>query len=105
MRVTERRLKLRAFWKKEEPTALDDLIKDVVDEMSRMGVNSPDYPTQLKYLKELKELKAKESRERISPNQVLAGVVNVVGIIIIVAYERNHAMTTRALDKIFRSRA
>ena len=81
-----------------DPTPVDDQIAAVTSEMTLVGVDSVEYPTLLQQLERLYEIKAKNRRPRISRDTVVIVVGNLLGIIIIVAYEQKHAWTSKAVQ-------
>ncbi len=92
----------RPFVKNETITPLDNLIEGVLDEMRMMGVDSEEYPKLMTYLERLYEVKAKERRTPVSRDTVVLVAGNLLGIILIVAYEQKHVMTSKGFSQIIR---
>jgi hypothetical protein len=99
MRATERELMFKLF-DKNEPDDLDALITDVTDNMQSMSVDDERYLDLLDKLERLKKLKQAEKPERISRDTIVNIVGNLTGILLIVAYEQKHVMTTKAFGWI-----
>ena len=83
-------------------TPVDILIDSVLDEMNTKGPNSEDYPKLLTNLKGLYEIRAQERRKSISPDTYAIVGGNLIGILMIIAYEQKHVMTSKALSHIIR---
>jgi len=77
--------------------ALDGLIIEHEQEMQKMDVDSEEYAQALNKLERLHKLKEKTSPKRVDPNTVLIAASNLLGIVIIVAYEHKHVITSKAL--------
>jgi len=88
------------FWQ-ERPSIYDEPIAAVLTEMNTYGPDSPEYPALLASLEKLNSMKANNKHiMRISPDTLAIVAGNLVGILIIVAYEQNHAMTSKGLNYI-----
>lgn len=93
---------MRNPFKIEVDTPLDEQITSVLNEMSTFGVDSEEYPTLLSHLERLYELKAKTRPEPVSRETMAVIVGNLTGILIIVAYEQHHVITSKAMNQIGR---
>lgn len=93
---------LRDFFKDETTTPLDSLIDGVFEEMHANGVNSDEYPTMLSYLERLYGLKTKERPDPVSRDTLALIAGNLMGILLIVAYEQKHVMTSKGFQHIIR---
>lgn len=90
-------LKLR---KQDQPTALDDEIKSILDVMNMMEKNSEEYPKMLTALERLHKLKAQERPERVSRDTMAVIAGNLAGIFVIVSYEHLHVITSKGMSFI-----
>lgn len=90
------------FFNDEENDPVDDQIDAVLKSMDDEGVASEEYPKLLRHLERLHELKQKEQRKPISFDTIALIAGNLLGIIIIVAYEQKHVMTSKGLNQIIR---
>ena len=88
------------LFKQAEPTALDDEIKSILDEMNRVSKTSEEYPKLMKALEQLHKLKAQERPERVSRDTLAVVAGNLAGILLIVSYEHVHVMTSKGLSFI-----
>jgi hypothetical protein len=90
-------------WKvwKNEPNELDEPIAKVLEELRQQDPNSKEFSTNISYLERLTNLKVEvRLKRRISPDTLMIVAGNLLGILIIVAYEQNHAMTSKGLNYI-----
>ena len=85
---------------KSEPTKVDEQIDKILLEMNNTPVGSIEYSELMQSLERLYKLKAKESPDRVSRDTMLIVGGNLMGILVIVAYERFHPMTSKALTFI-----
>ncbi len=90
----------RYFFRNEKITPVDTLIESVQIEMRLVGVYSDEYPKLMAYLERLNEVKAKERRDPVSRDTVALVVGNLMGILLIVAYEQKHVMSTKGFNQI-----
>lgn len=80
-----------------EPTGIDLAIDHVLSEMAGPSTDSEEYAQMVDQLVKLHELKTTEGRPRISPDTLATISANLLGILMIVGYERVHVMTSKAL--------
>ncbi len=66
------------------------------------SVYSDEYSKLMAYLERLNEVKARERRDPVSRDTVALVVGNLVGILLIVAYEQKHVMSTKGFNQIIR---
>lgn len=93
---------LRQFFKSEVPTMVDGLIDELLDEMHKAGVYSDDYPKMMTALERLYGIKAKQRRNPVSPDTLALVAGNLLGILVIVAYEQKHVVTSKGFNQIIR---
>lgn len=86
----------------ENQEALDDLIERVTDDMLLFGPTHEEYPQLLNQLERLTKLKVQEKPERVSRDTLAVIAANLVGILIVVAYEQKHVMTSKAFGNILK---
>lgn len=104
MRATER-IKLRYSLTNETETPLDKQIASVLKEMSAVGVTSTDYPALMTILERLHGLRIKERRDPISRDTIALIAGNLMGILLIVAYEQKHVITSKGFGQVIRPRS
>lgn len=95
---------LRQIFKDDQPTPLDQQIDVVLQEMKSKGVHSDEYPTLMSYLERLYEIKAEERPDPVSRDTMALIAGNLMGILLIVAYEQKHVMTSKGFSQIIRPR-
>lgn len=93
---------MRNPFKDDIDRALDSQIQKVLDEMDIYGVSEPEYPTKLSYLERLHDIRSKARPEKVSRDTVAAVLGNLAGILLIVAYEQKHVLTSKAIGQIGR---
>lgn len=103
MRLQKGKL-LRYLFTNDTDTPIDEQIKMVLSEMTEQGVDSEEYSKQLAYLERLHELKAKNRREALSWETIAIIAGNLAGILLIVAYEQKHVITSKAFGQVVRPR-
>lgn len=90
-------------FRKKEPTIFDEQITAILDEMHEFGPNSEEYEKLLEYLQKITSIKADASpSKRVSPDTVLMVLGNLFGILIIVAYEQKHVLTSKGVGFILK---
>jgi len=89
---------------KDRDERVDRLIARVTDDMEMYGPESEEYSTSMAYLERLHALKAESKPERVSRDTIALVVGNIIGILVIVAYEQKHVMTSKAFGTILKTR-
>lgn len=90
------------FFRIETDTSLDEQIGMVLQEMRSVGVNSDRYPVLMEYLERLNGLKVKNRQEPVSRDTIALVVGNLLGILLIVAYEQKHVIESRGFAQLIR---
>lgn len=90
------------FSNEEKRTPVDDQIDAVLKEMDEKGVTSEEYPKLMTLLERLNKIKAQSRRDPISRDTIVMVAGNLMGILLIVAYEQKHVMTSKGLNYIIR---
>lgn len=96
---------LRAFLKNDLVTPIDPLIDAVREEMHHVGVNSDEYSTLLSYLERLYKVKEEQRPAPLSRDTMALVAGNLAGILLIIAYEQKHVITSKGFNQIIRPRA
>ena len=104
MRTTERKVMLRQIFEKDKTVPVDALIDAVLEEMHKIGVTSDEYQKMMTYLERLYEIKAKDRQPPVSRDTIAIVAGNLLGILVIVAYEQKHVMTSKGFSQIIRPR-
>ena len=89
---------------KKDPQPLDTLINRVLCEMETCGPDSDEYPKLMAYLERLMKLKADEKPSRVSRDTMAIVMGNLCGILLIVAYEQKHVMTSKAFGAFIKTK-
>jgi hypothetical protein len=91
------------FWKKE-PTLLDDAIARSLRTLKHHEVNSPDYVRTLEIVTKLQQMKKDEKSDSVSKDTLATVGANLLGILMIIKYERLNVITSKALSFVLRLR-
>jgi hypothetical protein len=83
---------------------LDKPIERVMEHMQRVEPDTEEYDRLMAHLERLTRLKREERLNRVSPDTMALVAGNLLGILIIVAYERNHVMVSKGLGHILRTK-
>ena len=85
-----------------ETIRLDDAILRILDDMENVEPGSPDYDKLVTQLERLTLLKTTQRPGKISPDTRITVLANLLGILIIVAYEQKHVMGSKAQSFILK---
>lgn len=85
-----------SLFRQRNDAHLDSLIDDVVEDMKLYRPDSEEYPKLVNHLRELNEMKAAKQPRRVSPDIVIGGLFNLLGILVIVMYEERNVITSKA---------
>ncbi len=91
-------------FERNEPTIYDDLIQKILSEMHEYGPDTSEYSALMRHLEDLTRIRAGNRSSRISPDTMAIVVGNLAGILIIVAYEQKHVMTSKAMGFIIKTK-
>lgn len=95
---------LRQFVVKKKESILDEAIQRVLNDMEQASPETQKYTELLASLERLIRLRDDENRSRVSPDTLAIVAGNLLGILIIVAYEQRHVVTSKALPFILKTR-
>lgn len=88
---------------KQEEGKLDEIVDRVLADMKQYGPDSPEFPELLKTLEKLYQLKSvDETHKQVSPDVIFTVLGNVACVLVIVAYEQKHVISSRAMTFIAR---
>ena len=91
-------------WFQGKVTPLDVAIVELVAEMKTMQGDEEQYSECMTQLERLYALKKEEKKWRVSPDTLAIVLGNLLGILIIVKFERGAVMVTKAKDYIIKPR-
>lgn len=92
------------FRKKDKPNPLDVKIEAVLAEMDMTEPGSEEYAKLLASVERLHKIKAEERKDRVSRDTLAIVAGNLLGIFLIVAYEKGHVLTSKAFNSVIRPR-
>lgn len=90
--------------KRDKRTNLEKEIDTLLDRMNKMDPTSDDYAKLVKHLDILAQAKAKEKSTCVSPDTIAIIVGNLVGILLIIGYEKANVISSKALGFVLRGR-
>ena len=88
---------------KIERTNLSIAINRLLTEMDTYGPDSPEYPALVAHLKTLTKIRKAKPSYRVDPNTMALVAGNLLGILVIVAYEQKHVMVSKAKDLLLKA--
>lgn len=86
----------------KDPSPIDAAIAQVVDDMLLTPTGTKEYTELTEQLERLYKSKGHVSDRSISPDTLLMVGANLLGIILILTYERANVVTSKALSFILR---
>jgi hypothetical protein len=90
------------LFKRDKTSPVDEHITTVLDEMKQTRPDSEEYSKYLASLEKLYKLKAEQRRAPISSDTLATIVGSFMNILLIVAYEQKHVMTSKGFSHIIR---
>ena len=88
---------------KERDQKLIDVEDAILTDMLTYGPDAPEYPALLEALEKVTALKSKEKRDWSYDSAILVAG-NLLGILVIVAYEQKHVFTSKGLTQLLKSK-
>lgn len=88
----------------EKTSDLDVAISRVLQDMDACGPSAEEYPDLLASVEKLIKLRRGESRQKVSPDTLAIVGGNLLGILIIVAYEHSHVVVSRGMALLLKTR-
>jgi ABC-type enterochelin transport system permease subunit len=96
---------LRYFlFERSQTSNLEDEMNAVLENMSKIGVNSQEYSQMVGYLEKLSEVRVRSRAPRISRDTIALIAGNLAGLIMILIYEQKHVLTTKVLNRTIQPR-
>lgn len=95
---------LKIFTKKDKQTKLEKEIDAVIRQMSALSADSEKYTAMAENLERLYKAKSYDSTSRISPDTVAVIAGNLLGIMLILGYEKTNIVTSKAMGFVLRGR-
>ena len=92
------------FTKKDKRTLLEKEIESVLCNMSTYPPDSEEYGIMSENLERLYKAKSNEKERRVSPDTIAIIAGNLLGIALILGYEKANIITTKAFSHIMKGR-
>ena len=89
----------------KQQSKLDEPIDAVLNSMQIYGPESTEYDELIGRLDRLTKMQSEERSSRVSPDTMAIVAGNILGILIIVAYEQKHVMVSKAVGMLLRSKS
>lgn len=86
----------------KKASKFDQPIDRVLEEMARTPQDTDEYSAHLKHLDKLSELQLREQSNKVTADTVWMIAGNLLGILVIVAYEQKHVLASRGMNFILR---
>lgn len=87
-------------FRKTEETPLEEEIARLTNSLSMVDPTEEEYATIKQHLQDLHALSQKEKRKKISGDAMVAAAASIGGILIMVAYEHSHVISSKATNFI-----
>lgn len=88
------------FTRAKKPTLLDEAVDRLLLDLERQSIGSEEYDKTLELLSKLQKMRADEKPAPISKDTMLTVGANLLGIMMIIGYEHQHVLTSRALNML-----
>lgn len=85
-------------------TDLDKAIDSVFQEMETVNADSEEYSKMVQQLETLYKIRSSTKDNRVDVNTVVTVAGNLLGIVMILNYERLHIVTTKALGFVMKTK-
>jgi hypothetical protein len=90
--------------KSEKASVYDEPIDKVLEGLRTYGVDDPEFPKLLDQLERLTRMKAEKASKPVSNDTLAIVAGNLMGILIMVAYEQKHVVTSNARQMFLKTR-
>lgn len=90
--------------RKNQPSGLEDAMNEIYSEMKGFTADSDEYCKMTDQLLKLHSMQTVDRSHRVSPDTIATISANVIGIALILHYERIHVVTSRALTFVMKLR-
>jgi 20S proteasome alpha/beta subunit len=95
---------MNIFKRNNSDKLLKEQINSVLNSMSGSPPDSEEYAKMAKNLETLYSIKNKDQNKRLSPDTLAVVLANLLGIAMILGYEKANAITSKALGFVMRGR-
>lgn len=85
--------------RRKQESVYDEVIEKVRESLLNDDPDNPEYQKKIEYLAELHKMRTEElRRDRVKPDTIAIVAGNLLGILILVGYERAHVVTSKGLQ-------
>ena len=88
--------------KKVEDVRLEDAIIRILDDMEKVDPSTDEYATLLTQVERFYNLRTTQISKAVSPDVMATVLANLMGILVIVAYERTHVFASKAQNFVLK---
>jgi cysteine sulfinate desulfinase/cysteine desulfurase-like protein len=92
------------FRNTQTPTGIDLAIDDLLSELKGFTADTKEYATMIKQLQKLHAMKVAEKPSNVSPDTLAMIVGNLMGIVLILEFERMNVITSKAMSFVSKLR-
>ncbi len=85
------------LFRKNDESIYDEPIEKLLIEMNMYGSETEEYAAAIRHFETLMKLKTETRRKPITSDTIAIVAGNLVGILVIVAYEQKHVMASKAM--------
>lgn len=90
------------IFRNEIDSRFDDAAARLFDEMNTYDPDTEEYQNALDKLERLAKINENNQRSKVSADTIAIVAGNLLGILIVVGYERGHVLTTRMKDFVLK---
>lgn len=89
---------------KRKASSFDEPIDRVLAQMKDTDLNEEEFNTLMTHLERMNRLRLEDRARKVSPDTMAIVVGNLIGLVIIVGFERNNIITSKGLGFILRAK-
>lgn len=97
-------MNLEQFLNPGSAKAMEKELERLVSHLETLKIGCDEYISTLECIKKLSEAREKKNDHAISSEAILAATVNIVGILLIMNFERTGILTTKAIGFLSKGR-
>jgi hypothetical protein len=102
MRAIERNEMVGYFRRDPIGKSIDGQIMKILQEMDETETKSERYPDLMADLERMTKVRAEQRRVQVSQDTIALIIGNLAGILLIIAYEQKHVMSSKGFTQILR---
>lgn len=88
--------------KREESDKLDKVVDKLMNNLLEYNPEDKEFIDAMNHLDRITQMRAKDRPNRVSRDTMAIVIGNLLGILVIVAYEQKHVMTSKGLGQILK---